>query len=65
MITMTIRKTLREGGIDAIRKGDIYERKALTEDQIAALNLIWKIRPGKIQDAAHRGVEVVQFVEVR
>jgi hypothetical protein len=65
MAKFTIMKKLPPGGLDAIQPGDIYERKALSKDQLATANRCWAIRSGKIQDKAREGVPVVLFVAKR
>ena len=61
----TIRATLPRDGFSGIQSGEVYEARLFSADDIARLVKVWRMRPGTIQDAAHRGVKVIQFIGPR
>lgn len=61
----TINAKLPADGFQGIQAGEIYEARLFTADDVAALVKVWRMRPGTIQDARHRGVKVYQFIGPR
>lgn len=60
---MIIKTSLPATGIDGIKAGDVYERAALTPDQITVLREFWRMQTGTIKDKGpHYNVVVIGFI---